>query len=368
MRKLVFNVLPIEQPIGVFYLSKVKATDLVGAVDIVSRKYSEEGVQRELIEQRVKDISNYCEDPDATFPTPIIISVNNEIQVEFDEENSRITIFFDQPFGEVIDGQHRLKGIFNSSRIEQFELPIILMFDLTLEEKAYVFSTINSNQKKVDKSLIYDLFGVSTGRSPQRTAHEIARAMNTMEISPFFNRLKMLGKKTPDQPDATISQGTFSKRVVSLISKNENLDLLKCKKGLALEQDESLSFRRFFIEGKDEVILKILLNCFSALREVFYEEWKSPHEFILWKTTGFNAVIDSLKEIVPLGIKQKNLTQAFFTDVFKQFKTTLEKLNLRLKSRVFGSGESETSKLKNLILYSIGLEGDWVIEEYIKKQ
>ena len=342
MSSITFHVLPIEQPIGVFYLSKVKAKELIGAVDIVSRKNNEEGVQRELSEQRVKD---------ATFPTPIIISVNNDAKVCFNDMDT-ITIDYEQPFGDVIDGQHRLKGIQQSANIERFELPVILMFNLTLEEKAYVFSTINSNQKKVDRSLIFDLFGVSSGRSPQRTAHEIARVMNTMESSPFCNRLKMLGRKTPDQPDATISQGTFSKRVVSLISRNENQDLLMCKNGITLEQDESLPFRKFFIDDRDEVILKILLNCFNALKTVFPEEWSEPHLYILWKTTGFNAVVDSLKTIIPIGIKQKRLTQDFFKDIFTSFKTNLIDKSIELTSENFGSGESETTKLKNLILSS----------------
>ena len=351
MNSIVFHVLPIEQPIGVFYLSKVKARLLKGTVSIVSRDSDVDGVQRELSAERVKDIASYCDDPDATFPTPIIISVNNEAHASFNNDN--ITIEFDQSFGVVIDGQHRLMGIQQSPRIDDFELPIILMFNLTLEEKAYVFSTINSNQKKVNRSLIFDLFGVSSGRSPQRTVHEIARAMNTMPSSPFVNRLKMLGKKTPDQPDATISQGTFSKRVLSLISKDENQDLLDCKNGLKLEYDYTLPFRRYFIDDKDEVILKILLNCFSALKMVFPKEWARPKDYILWKTTGFNAVIDSLKTIVPFGIEKKTLTQDFFQTVFELFKGNLSNRSISLTSEFFATGEAETTKLKNLILESV---------------
>lgn len=351
MNSISFRVLPIEQPIGVFYLSKVKAKLLQGTVSIVSRNSDVDGVQRELSIERVKDITSYCDDPDATFPTPIIISVNNNTHVSFDIDC--ITIEFDQSFGVVIDGQHRLMGIQQSPRIDDFELPIILMFNLTLEEKAYVFSTINSNQKKVNRSLIFDLFGVSSGRSPQRTVHEIARAMNTMPSSPFVNRLKMLGKKTPEQPDATISQGTFSKRVLSLISKDENQDLLDCKNGITLEYDNTLPFRQFFIDDKDEVILKILLNCFSALRVVFPDEWARPKDFILWKTTGFNAVIDSLKTLVPLGMDNKTLTQDYFQTVFELFKERLSNLSISLTSSFFATGEVETTKLKKLILESV---------------
>lgn len=82
-----------------------------------------------------------------------------------------------------------------SKRAVDFNLPVVLMFNLTMEEKAYVFSIINSTQTKVSMSLIYDLFDLSKTRSFQKTAHEIARSLNKMNNSPFFNRLKMLGKK-----------------------------------------------------------------------------------------------------------------------------------------------------------------------------
>ena len=85
------------------------------------------------------------------------------------------------------------------------------MFDLTEEEKAYVFSIINSKQTKVSSSLIYDLFSLSQHRSPTKTAHEIARALNRNTESPFYKRLKMLGKKIEGEDKATLSQGTFVK-------------------------------------------------------------------------------------------------------------------------------------------------------------
>ena len=103
------------------------------------------------------------------------------------------------------------------------------MFDLTEEEKAYIFSTINSNQAKVDKSLIYDLFELSTERSPLKTCHYIARIMNSKEDSPFYQRLKMLGKKENEL--STLSQGTFVKGLVDLISKQPQKDMILIKNG-----------------------------------------------------------------------------------------------------------------------------------------
>jgi DGQHR domain-containing protein len=143
---------------------------------------------------------------------------------------------------------------------EIFSLPVVMMINLTVEEKAYVFSTINSNQEKVSKSLIYDLFDVSSYRSPQKTAHLLARTMNNSESSPWYNRLKMLGKKREDQDLATLSQGTFAKSIISLISRNPDYDARQIKLGKDLDDDSRCIFRKYFIQNRDEVIARSYLT------------------------------------------------------------------------------------------------------------
>lgn len=209
------SLIELNQAIGTFYIGKMKSGDLIKISKTVSR--GDGGVQREESKKRVLDIANYCEDPDATFPTPIIISVSeknvlgirrldelissrsvNEREVDTltDVLDSIISLTYDdsKKIAEILDGQHRIRGI-EKAKQYTLDLPIVVMFDLTEEEKAYVFSTINSNQTKVDKALIYDLFELSTKRSPYKTCHEIARILNLEKNSPFYGNLKMLGKK-----------------------------------------------------------------------------------------------------------------------------------------------------------------------------
>ena len=205
----------------------------------------------------------------------------------------------------------------------------------------------------MDPSLIYDLFDVSSGRSPKKTVHDIARAFNGRDDSPFYNRLKMRGRRTADQADATLSQGTFGKRILRLITRNADEDARMIKRGEPLTDDVRCIFRQYFIDDKDDVIMKILLNCFSALKKVFSEEWRHPHDNILWKTTGFNAVIDSLPEIYKYGVARKNLTTDLFENIFKTFEDLLGKDNIKPTSDFFGSGESETKKLRDKICRAV---------------
>lgn len=359
-----FDYIEVRQPIGVFYLCSIPANVLLKIVSVTRRGQQAEGVQRELSEPRIKKIGEYCSDPDAIFPTPIVVSVNVDANVKVDEEKRKINIGGDESIiGDVIDGQHRLWGIERSSYVESFYLPVVLMFGLTTEQKAYVFSTINSNQVKVSPSLIYDLFDVAKERSPHKTVHQIARVMNNSESSPFHNRLKMLGKKEQNQDNATLSQGTFAKSVLQLISKNPDDDARRIKRGEKLVQDERCPLREYFIDDKDDVITKILMNCYSALKDVFPKEWDIPQKNILWKTTGFRAVIYALPSLIRKGRREKVLTKDYFVMCFSAFRKQLEIEHLTLTSKDFPGGGEQNQKV--LAAKIINAVSNLNMEDYI---
>ena len=348
-----------EQPIGTFYMTVIDADTLLKIVEVRRRgdtyngyslwndkpRSMEEGVQRKESTDRVNKISKYCEDPDATFPTPIIISIYSDVDVEDKDHIFIFNIKEEERIGDVIDGQHRLMGIAKSGYSSKFTLPVALMFNMNVEEKAYIFSTINSTQTKVSMSLIYDLFDLSTKRSPQKTAHEIARSLNKMTNSPFYNRLKMLGKKEPDQYFATLSQGTFVKQLLTLISRDPDEDSSRIKRGMALAR-YSLPFRQYFIEERDDVILKILMNCFTALKDVFDEEWKDPTRNVLWKTTGYGAIIKAFPYLYERGADRKDLSQDYFMKCFGNLKSYMHGMNKDFSEKFFaGGGEQLQNKL-----------------------
>ena len=259
--------------------------------------------------------------------------------------------------GEVIDGQHRLGGLKNSNYISKFQIPVVLMFNLIPEEKAYVFSIINSKQTRVNMSLIYDLFALSSKRSPYKTCHETARALNKEQDSPFYNRLKMLGKKEESQELASLSQGTFIKYMLELISKNPEDDALKIKRGEQLIDNEQLVLRNYFITEKDSVILKIIFNLFTAVSIVFKEEWITPEKYILSKSIGFGAIIKAFPVLYKKGVAKNELSIDFFTTEFDKFKIHLNSLNIELTSVHFGSNEQARTKLSNLIIDSTTSSG-----------
>lgn len=343
-----FSILPVEQPIGVFYLASIPAHVLLKTLKNVHRSMGGDGVQRDASKSRIKEIASFCSNADSVFPTPIIVSVYNNI-VELDEDENKISFDDNTIIGEVLDGQHRLLGLEDSDNSNHFNMPVVFMFGLTPEEKAYIFSIINSKQTKVNQSLLYDLFELTSKRSPQKTAHEIARSMNSMQESPFFNRLKMLGTKDVGQDLATLSQGTFAQSVMLLFSKHPNKDKERLYNDEPIDCDDGTALRMYFYDERDEVILKVLLNCFTALSIVFKDEWENPSKYILCKTTGFRAIIKSLPEIIGKGIEYRTLTQGFFSSYFQKVKDNLSKKGKSLTSKDFGSGEAAQNNLADFI-------------------
>lgn len=338
-----FPYISVEQPIGTFYIVSLPSKLLKDVTEVKIRDIENNGVQRPLKESRLKDISEYCSDSNATFPTSVVVSVYDNGTVLINNDGT-ISIDETQTIGQVLDGQHRIEGLNASGKMEAFQIPVVLMFDMTPELNAYVFSIINSKQTKINPSHIVDLYEFSTFRSPGKTAHMIAKALNSMPESPFYNRLKMLGISSVGQENATLSQGTFAKQLMTLYSRNSEEDAKLLKEGIALKADKALPLRQYFIDEEDSVILKIIINCFGALAKVFVEESANAKKSILWKTTGFSAIIRSFPELYRLGELKKDLSESFFISVFTKVRQYMQDNNIALTGEKFGGGGKQVQQ------------------------
>jgi DGQHR domain-containing protein len=319
----------LDQPGSTFYVTSVNASEIVDRVDIKRRGSTPDGIQRNQDEKRIKDIANYAKRDDAIFPTPIIISCDNstvnalEKTIQIPEKSS---------IGHILDGQHRILGLRQLSKEEQsrFTLLIIFVTGTDIYSDATIFLTINSNQKPVQKSLIYDLFGIDEKRSEVKAGHEIAKALNSDPESPLFRKIKMLGRKT--QETETISQAAFIDGLKPLLS----------PKGC---------FRKYYEEEKDEIITRILLNCFNALKKTFTTEW-DDQGYLLSKTVGYGGIMKALPHIFKAGSQKGTLNIEFFSSIFENLKERLEKENLTLTKKDFQTSNDAMIKLSQLIIES----------------
>lgn len=352
--------LRVAQPVGDFYISILPAKTLMDNVDILRRGISDEqrrNVQRKLNENRQKEIAAYVTDPDATFPTSIIVSLYDDAVTVIEEEKV-LRFESNKKIGSVLDGQHRLEGLRlarelgETEIVDTFDLPVVFMIGLEPSDEAYIFSTINSKQKSVPSSLIFDLFGLRKERSPRKTCHEIAEALNADKKGPFYRGIKMLGTKTYDSE--YLSQGTFAKELLALITKGKQTDeyerIEKKSDSSAVKADPTCPFNSFYIDGKDALIGKILTNYFGAISEVFNNEWyENPNAYVLRKSVGYTALMKVLKTVWQKEIATtKNASRESFIAVAKALRNSLR--NQELTSENFGSSGSGADKLAAAML------------------
>ncbi len=138
----------------------------------------------------------------------------------------------------------------------------------------------------------------------------------------------MLGKKEEGQTLASISQGSFIKYLLKLISKDPDGDARNIKIDIALVNDIAVPLRKYFIEEKDSVIHKIILNYLLAVKSVFEDEWTQPERYILYKSIGFGALVKAFPTIYAAGVADGDLSESHFLPYFRELSAVFWKEKL----------------------------------------
>lgn len=362
--------LRISQPIGDLYVAKIKAKDLLNISYSDVRSIAGEtyrntylGIQRKLDHKREQEIAEYVQTFDATFPTSIIVYID-ENNVEITENSisgvSQIKILnVSDKIAKVIDGQHRLAGLqaaidyleknnsdlFNShekelQNIKDFELSLTILIGMDIAEQANIFSKVNLTQTKVNKSLVYDLEEYSKVRSPYKSAHNIAIALNYNETSPFYKKIKRLGYI--DLGGETLTQQTFVESLTKLfLSSNpeKDRDDIARKGNISNDDfDEKFPFRKLFADDKDIIIAKILYNYFNAVKNKWPDAWGNSY-YLLSKNNGFRALMRYLKDIY-IKLYSDDSVVIPSTDDFSKYFTDFEIKSEEFTPKSFKLGES----------------------------
>ena len=312
-RSVEFPCIKVTQPIGDFYIGAISSIDLCELTHVDVRRIEGErgfetylGIQRPLSQSRVKELAEYVQSPDACFPTAVILAVPPECANYDDEQRTMSLSTYEDPddpdqniefrqIGKVIDGQHRIEGLKTLEKTKVFDINVSIFVDMDIADQAYLFSTVNLAQTKVNRSLVYDLFDLAKARSPQKTCHEIAVALDRNRNSPFFGRIKRLGVSTEGHFGETITQATFVQALLAYISpnplKDRNLYLKGGQPRLASKDElRRYIFRNMFIEEKDLDITDVVWNYFQAVARRWSKAWSSSEKgLILNKTNGFCA-------------------------------------------------------------------------------
>lgn len=303
-----FPCLQVVQPIGVFYVGVMSFSEVlqISYADVRRIEMREVevvlGIQRPLSDKRVEEIRKYSRTLGATFPTSVILAVdqwseNEEQNALYDPDRGVMRLRKDTKIAKIIDGQHRIAGLINYEG-PKFQLNVTLFIDMDIEDQAMVFATINLTQTKVNKSLVYDLYDFAVARSPQKTCHNIAKLLNSEDNSPLKGRIKILGRAT-GKPYEYLTQASFVERLIVYVSDDPQQDRDDIKRGRKLrratpmaENTGQLIFRNMFLDSRDEDVALVLWNYFGAVSERWHAAWHNMETgFILNRSTGFAALM-----------------------------------------------------------------------------
>lgn len=315
-------------------------------------------VQRKTNNSKVEKIAEFLiNDPMAMFPTNIVIAIPKEVIDSVNDSIDGITTVTlnkivkeelakedGDIFLTIIDGQHRIKGIeraiekltaliekkedvkTNSEillRLMDLELIVTFFIDPILEYQAMIFSTINKTQTKVPENLVFSLFGLTKDDTPQKTSLEVILALNGIDKSPFYNRIKLVGGSYKRGENIPLSQATMVKSVLFNICKNQGeSEIERTKERKHLTENQNLQFRKYYSANNDKMIVRIMYSYFSAIRETFiYSNGKPYWDFdstpdmnVLQTNVGYLALMKLLIDILKVAPEDQKDKKAFYAN------------------------------------------------------
>lgn len=305
---------------------------------------NEEGVQRRLQIDRINSIKKFIENDSQNFlPNTVLLSADISNHPELEEnyisyENNDLGLleFPDDFLFSIIDGQHRLAGLsqVDEQLLEEFEIPAVVLFNVSKPTAAKLFADINGKQKAVNKSLIYDLYAEidKDDFNDIRKFHIICENFYKSNRSPLYRQIKMLGIGS-----GAISQAFFIDYSKEAINKTN------------------------LANQNTQTIFDHLYYYFKGYQESFPDDWPVPLQFKnnkeideysekvlkirksqLLKTNGFGAILRVFPSIHKLANEES-----------KNYKNLIEKQKDKIswiKTTNTGTGKAFQNSLVDIIL------------------
>src|SRR5438067_6401064 len=113
------------------------------------------GFQRQLDENRAKEIAKYIDEGLGTIPGSIILSAQPEAKLTYDSRRKTIQFEKIRRAFLIIDGQHRVYGF--SLAKTSLRVPVVIYEGLGRVAESRLFIDINTKQRSVPNELLLDI-------------------------------------------------------------------------------------------------------------------------------------------------------------------------------------------------------------------
>ena len=270
-----YPFISVKQHDKTFYLFNIPASVLTEiAYAAVRGRDDEEGaVQRVLNTRRISNIKDFALQ-NGYFPNSIVMNWTAPNGITIDEHSRELSFEVVSRKAQLIDGQHREAGlaaaILEDPEFQQFEVPVALYVGLTTKECADIFLSINTEQKPVHRSLVFDLYEIADEQLidiPAARARDIASELNS-EGAPYYGMIKFPGEH-PRKGGVALSTAVAA--IKPLIDDNGTFDQV----GLSTLENQT----------------RVFSNYFTALKSFYGDEWSERQNAFMF-ASGFAGAID----------------------------------------------------------------------------
>lgn len=305
-RRLFLTKMPVKTLVAISYAS-------------VRGVNKEEGaIQRVLNSRRIASIRDFTL-AGGHYPASIVLNWVNEDHEPSISENNNLCVPIFERSAQLIDGQHRVAGLraaLEEKPLLDLEVPVALYQGLTTKECADIFLAINTEQKPVPRTLVFDLYGIadeSIVDPAAARARDIAIALNEESDSPYFDQIKLPGSP---RRRGGIALSTAVTAIKSLVEEKGDFE------------------QRGIIELETQK--KIIKNLFSALQEIYGQKWDDSRNAFMY-ASGFAGAIDFLKtKLLAYGQLRNKYTKEEFLKALP-----MEENDLIFQEEVKGKGGKE---------------------------
>jgi DGQHR domain-containing protein len=258
---------------------------------------SNSAYQRMLNEQHVKDIVEYIETSIKgiksaqeldIFPTSMLIAFSYELGQDIENiDNINLPDSNKGDYCYVVDGQHRLMAMIRfyekatleeKTIIEDYRFNCTILLNYDLWEQAKAFANVNFKQKKVNKSLYYDIYGSLPPETSSDywqnaifIAHSLVECLNIDNDSPLRQKIRMLGTGK-----GVISQAFMVEALLRHIQSPRGIWYVNSNIPVSDNQLECMKREIFEFLG--------------IVRHNFSNIWEDDN-YIIRKTTGMGALL-----------------------------------------------------------------------------
>lgn len=273
------------------------------------------GYQRPVTKSRLRQISEYLRSEEGMLPTSILLCIRQPHQARFEPTGGHtsggdagiLTVDADVPMW-VVDGQHRLYGLERALTkdkarwLADYPLPVVIVDGIDAYEEMRYFHVINTRHKGVPTDVVDRHFltmreaeGVGLLEREGEKNYRRARAtmltdlLNSDPASPWRGMIRMPGEKV--DPKQTMRQHSMVTSLEPVVS-------------------DSLVER-----ASDEEAWKLLLNYWTAARDMWGSAFEAPKEYVIQRPLGAGALHQVFPDVIELCRADDDFSSEKMNDV-----------------------------------------------------